>query len=62
MYNKLKHIQQLLWKSDDRMDQEILFELQDEFAELLLEVAEQQGKTKDLVETFPWLYQRLKEG
>lgn len=62
MYNKLKHIQQLLWKSDDRMDQEILFELQDEFAELLLEVAKQQGKTKDLVETFPWLYQRLKEG
>ena len=56
MYNKLKRIQQLLWKSDDRMDQDTLFELQDEFAGLILEVAEKENQTADLVKTFPWLY------
>lgn len=56
MYNKLKKIQQLLWKSDDRMDQDNLFELQNKVAELILEVAEKENKVEDLIKAFPWLY------
>ena len=58
MYNKLKKIQKLLWESDDRMDQETLFELQDYVAGVILDVAEQEGKTTDLVKSFPWLYKQ----
>ena len=56
MYEKLKKIQQLLWDDDDRMDQEILFEIQEVFADLLLEVATAEKKIDDLVKSFPWLY------
>ena len=58
MYEKLEKIQELLWKNDDLMDQDTLFELQDKGAELILEVAGKEGpKTVDrLVKKFPWLY------
>jgi len=56
MYNELKKIQQLLWKSDDRMDQDTLFELQDYVAELVLKVAEKENKVDDLIKSFPYLY------
>ena len=58
MYEKLEKIQELLWKDDDRMEQDTLFELQDKVAELILEVAGKEGpKTVDrLVAKFPWLY------
>ena len=56
VYEKLKKIQQLLWDDDDRMDQEILFEIQEVFADLLLEVATAEKKIDDLVKSFPWLY------
>ena len=60
MYEKLEEIQRLLWREDDRMDQETLFELQDKVAELTMEVATQEGQeTVDrLVSKFPWLYER----
>lgn len=59
MYEKLEKIQELLWRDDDMMRQETLFELQDYVAELILEVANKEGpKTVDrLVKKFPWLYQ-----
>ena len=38
------------------MDQEILFEIQEVFADLLLEVATAEKKIDDLVKSFPWLY------
>lgn len=58
MYEKLEKIQELLWRNDDLMDQDTLFELQDKVAELILEVAGKEGpKTVDrLVAKFPWLY------
>lgn len=56
MYKELKEIQQLLWKNDDRMDQDTLFELQDKMAKILLNVAEKEGKIGDLVKSFSWLY------
>lgn len=58
MYEKLEKIQELLWKDDDRIDQDTLFELQDRVAELILEVAVDEGsKTVNrLISKFPWLY------
>ena len=56
MYNELKKIQQMLWKSDDRIDQDTLFELQDYVAELVLKVAEKENKVDDLIKSFPYLY------
>ena len=58
MYNELKKIQSLLWKSDDRMDQDTLFELQDYVARLTLKAAEQESRTEDLLKSFPWLYEK----
>ena len=57
MYDELKKIQSLLWKDDDRMDQETLFELQDYVSKLILNVAKEENKTNDLVKSFPWLYE-----
>jgi len=56
MYEKLKKIQTLIWRDDDLMSQDTLFELQEEFTNLLLEVAQKENKTEDLVKSFPWLY------
>ena len=63
LYEKLEQIQELLWKNDDRIDQETLFDVQDKVAELILEVAGKAGpKTVDrLVKKFPYLYE-AKEG
>lgn len=46
MYEKLEKIQELLWKNDDLMDQDTLFELQDKVAELILEVAGKEGRKR----------------
>ena len=56
MYNKLKEIQKLIFKGDDRMDQDDLFELQEKIAELTLEVAQKEEKTEQLIKDFKWLY------
>ena len=56
MYNKLEKILELLWRDDDRMDQDTLFELQDYVANVALEVAEDEGMVDQLVAKFPWLY------
>ena len=56
MYEKLKEILTLAWKDDDRMDQETLFELQDKLINLILEVAEKENKTNDLISSFSWLF------
>lgn len=58
MYERLKKVQEMLWRSDDLMDQETLFELQEYVSRVILEVAEQEGKTTDLVKSFPWLYEQ----
>jgi hypothetical protein len=56
MYEKLKEIQKLIFKGDDRMDQDDLFELQEKIAELTLEVAQKEEKTEQLIKDFKWLY------
>lgn len=55
-YKELKEIQKLLWLDDDRMDQDVLFEVQTKMANTLRRVAKKANKTKDLVDTFPYLY------
>ena len=56
MYEELKEIQNLLWKHDDLMDQETLFELQDKVANITLSAARSEGKIVDLIDSFKWLY------
>lgn len=58
MYQQLKEIQELVFKGDDRMDQDTLFELQEKIAELTLKVAQKEGKTEQLLKDFKWLYNR----
>lgn len=58
MYDDLKKLQKLLWKHDDMMDQETLFELQELVAEMALKAAQAERKVGDLVKSFPWLYQQ----
>ena len=59
IYNRLKKIQSLAWRGDDLMEQDTLFEMQDYIASLILDVAEDCGKTDDLVQSFPWLYEQV---
>lgn len=56
MYDELKRILSLLWKDDDRMDQDTLFELQEYVSEVILNVAREENRTNDLIKSFPWLY------
>ncbi len=56
MYKELKEIQKLLWKDDDRMEQETLFDLQDYVAELILKTAKEEGQLNDLLANFGFLY------
>ncbi len=62
IFDTVVEIQELLWKSDDLMDQEILFLLQDKVATFALELAESEKKQKDLVQRFPWLYTLNEKG
>lgn len=57
MYKELSDIQRLLWKNDDYMDQETLFELQEKMAELVLNIAIKEHKIIELLAEFPWLYE-----
>jgi len=56
MYEQLKEIQKLIFKDDDRMEQDTLFDLQEKIALLTLQVAQQEEKTEDLIKSFKWLY------
>lgn len=58
MYEKLKVVNKILWEDDDIISQENLFSLQDYVADLLLEVAEKENKVDDLIQSFPWLYNK----
>jgi hypothetical protein len=60
LYFRLEEIQKLLWKGDDRIDQEDLFDLQRLVAALVLEVAQDEHKVEFLLEAFPWLYDENK--
>lgn len=61
IYNRLKNIQKLAWADGDRISQDTLFALQDALQDLLLDIATEYGMTKDLVQSFPYLY-HMKEG
>lgn len=58
LYTRIVNIQKLIWKNDDILDQNDLFDLQEKIADLALAIAENENKTDDLVEKFPWLYTR----
>ena len=60
MYKELAEINKILWRSDDCISQDDLFEVQDKVAELLLKVANKEKKGEQLVKDFPWLY-KVKE-
>ncbi len=57
-FKRLMDLQTLVWKSDDLMNQEDLFTLQEELAGLLLDVATP-NQQKLLAIKFPWLYQEV---
>ena len=57
IYNRLKNIQKLAWADGgDRMSQDTLFALQGALQDLLLDIATEYGMTKDLIQSFPYLY------
>ena len=56
MYEQVEEIQLLLWKDDDRMDQETLFELQDRVADLAFKIASKENRLDRLIEKFKWIY------
>jgi ribulose 1,5-bisphosphate carboxylase large subunit-like protein len=56
LYTQIKEIQKLVWKDDDLILQETLFELQDRIAVLALIIAKNENKTGDLINSFSWLY------
>lgn len=59
MYKELKEINKMLWDCDDLMSQDTLFNLQDYVSNLLLDVANKEKQTEDLVKSFPWLYKKI---
>lgn len=56
MYAKLKPIMKLAFRIDDMIEQEDLFELQEKLAELMLEIANKEGKTEQLLKDFKGIY------
>ena len=56
LYNDVKQIMKLVWKDDDMMEQDTLFRLQDYMKLLAYEIASREGKTDDLLKTFPLVY------
>lgn len=55
-YKEITKIQEIIWRSDDMMMQEDLFELQEYVANLALKAAKEEGKVDQLVKKFPFLY------
>ena len=55
-YSQIKEIQQLVFSGDDRIDQEKLFDLQNKISLLALDIAQEEHKTTDLVQSFSFLY------
>ena len=55
-YERVKKLLSKIFEEDDLMSQDNLFELQDMIARFAMQVAKDEKKTKDLVESFSWLY------
>ena len=58
VYKEVEKIQEILWRNDDMIDQEDLYELQELVANFALKVAENEGKVEQLVKKFPFLYRK----
>lgn len=56
IYEKLMELQEFIWRSDDLIHQEHLFEVQRIAAEATLLAAAEVGELDELLERFPWLY------
>ena len=46
----------LLWKNDDFLDQDDLYEVQEKTADLAWKLARTKEKRKILMDKFPWVY------
>ena len=57
MYRELKKVLTMVFKDDDMMNQETLFDLQDYVADITLKVAVKENKVENLIKDFAWLYQ-----
>jgi hypothetical protein len=55
---RLIKVQKLLWKDDDLMNQETLFDLQAEMQVLVLTLANDTNSTDVILKEFPWLYRQ----
>jgi hypothetical protein len=58
-YDEVKQLLKLAWDGDDLMDQGTLFQLQDRLGRFALRVAKEEGKVKDLIKTFEFLYKEV---
>lgn len=56
IYAKVVNLQRIAWRGDDLMDQDDLYELQEELGDLAMDIANQLGRGGELVKEFPWLY------
>jgi hypothetical protein len=55
-YDYAKYILRLLWKHDDMMTQETLFEAQDYALKLAMKLACKEDQAEDLIANFPFLF------
>ena len=55
-FEKVVEIQEIVWRGDDLLAQDDLFELQEKIAKFALDIAKKAHKTDELVKKFPWLY------
>lgn len=56
IFKALCELQKLAWKDDDMMDQDTLFTMQEQIADLTLELAKDTKKESDLLKSFPYIY------
>jgi len=59
IFEKLVELQEIVWRGDDRMDQDDLFELQDKLGSLVLILAKDTKQESLLIASFPWLYKEF---
>ena len=56
MYEEVEKILDLCWKDDDRMEQTTLYEVQERVADLLLNIAYKEGRAKECLKKYEWIY------
>ena len=56
IYEGLKEAQRIVWRGDDQIEQDDLFELQDKIAETVLDISKNLKRDSELPAEWPWIY------